>query len=119
VLTAIAIITGTADIWLSYAGAKTGGAGSRALLYGTIGSIFGFFALGMLIPVFGNLLGGVFGYTAGVLLGQYQTHHDWNVALRASLGGLAGWGVATAVKLGGALLMVIIFIWQVLGASPA
>lgn len=113
-LTIIALITGTADLWLSLLGAKTGGAAKRAMFLGVIGGVLGFFLLGAVLPVVGNLFGGIIGYAIGVLLGQYQKFQDWNVALKASIGGVVGWGIATVVQLAGGVLMIVIFIWQVL-----
>jgi hypothetical protein len=54
------------------------------------------------------------GYAAGLLLGQYHKHKDWNAAVRASLGGIAGWGVATVFQFGGSVLILVLFVWQVL-----
>lgn len=113
-ITIIALITGTADLWLALLGAKTGGAAKRAMFFGAIGGVLGFFLLGALLPVIGNLFGGIIGYAVGVLLGQYQKYQDWNVAFKASVGGVVGWGVASVVQLAGGVLMIIIFIWQVL-----
>ncbi len=113
-LTIFAIITGTADLWLSLLGAKTSGAAKRAMFLGAIGGVLGFFLLGAVLPVVGNLFGGIIGYAIGVLLGQYQKFQDWNVALKASIGGVVGWGIATVVQLAGGVLMIVIFIWQVL-----
>jgi len=113
-LTIFAIITGTADLWLSLLGAKTGGAAKSAMFLGAIGGVLGFFLLGAVLPVVGNLFGGIIGYAIGVLLGQYQKFQDWNVALKASIGGVVGWGIATVVQLAGGVLMIVIFIWQVL-----
>ena len=113
-ITIIALITGTADIWLALLGAKTGGAAKRAMFFGFIGGVLGFFLLGAVLPVVGNLFGGIIGYAVGVLLGQYQKFQDWNVAFKASVGGVVGWGVATFVQIAGGLLMILIFIWQVL-----
>lgn len=115
VLTLIALVAGTADIWLSALGAKTTGASRRAVLLGFVGSLIGL-VLGTFIPIpiFGNLIGSVLGYAAGLLLGQYHKYQDWNTAVRASLGGVAGWGVASAVQFGGGVLILILFVWQVL-----
>jgi uncharacterized protein YqgC (DUF456 family) len=115
VITLIALVAGTADIWLSALGAKTTGASRRAMFLGFIGSIIGMI-LGTFIPIpiFGNLIGSVLGYAAGLLLGQYHKHQDWNTAIKASLGGVAGWGVATAVQFAGGILILILFVWQVL-----
>jgi uncharacterized protein YqgC (DUF456 family) len=115
VVTLIALVAGTADIWLSALGAKQTGASRRAMFLGFIGSIVGL-VLGIFIPIpiFGNLIGSVLGYAAGLLLGQYHKYQDWNTAIKASLGGVAGWGLATVVQFGGGILILILFVWQVL-----
>jgi uncharacterized protein YqgC (DUF456 family) len=101
IISLIALVAGTADLWMPLLGAKTVGASMRAMVYGTIGAIVGTF--------FAPLLGTLIGYAGGILLGEYQTRGDWQEALKASLGGLAGWGLATAVQLGGGILILIIF----------
>jgi uncharacterized protein YqgC (DUF456 family) len=115
ILTLIALVAGTADIWLSALGAKTSGASRRAMFLGFIGSIVGL-VLGTLIPIpiFGNLIGSVLGYAVGLLLGQDHKYQDWRMAIKASLGGVAGWGVATVVQLVGGVMILILFVWQVL-----
>lgn len=97
----VALVAGTADLWMPLLGAKKVGASMRAIVYGTIGAIIGTF--------FAPLLGTLIGYAGGILLGEYQKRGDWNEALKVSLGGLAGWGLATAVQLGGGILILIIF----------
>lgn len=114
VITIIALVTGTADLWLSLLGSKKGGASWEAMLTGVIGAITGFFLLGSLLPVIGNMIGGIVGYSVGVLIGQYIKYREWNAAFKATLGGLIGWGVATIIQGVGGFLMAIIFIWQVL-----
>jgi len=104
--TLIALVTGTSDLWMSLLGARTGGASKRAILFGIAGAIIGTFVL----PLFGTIIG----YALGILLGEYQKRGDWEAALRAGLSGLAGWGIATVLQLGGGLLMLVIFVWQVL-----
>lgn len=106
IITLIAIITGTADFWLSVWGAQRGGASKRSLLWGILGSIAGTFIL--------PLIGTIIGYAIGILFSEYRQRGDWEAAWRASLGGVAGWGLATAVQLGGALLIIAIFAWQAL-----
>jgi uncharacterized protein len=112
ILSLIALVTGTADIWMSLLGAKTGGASRRSVLYGILGSLVGFVAGSIFI--IGGLVGAVAGYALGILLGEYQKRRDWNLALKASLGGLAGWGLATMLQLGGGILILLIFVWRVL-----
>jgi uncharacterized protein YqgC (DUF456 family) len=104
----IALATGTADLWMPLLGAKKVGASLRAMVYGTIGAIIGTF--------FAPLLGTLVGYAGGILLGEYQKRGDWEEAFKVSLGGLAGWGLATAVQLGGGLLILAIFAFNALTA---
>jgi uncharacterized protein YqgC (DUF456 family) len=106
-ITIIAIAAGTADWWLSLLGAKTIGASFSALLLGVVGAIIGTF----LIPV--PLLGTLAGYALGILLGEYLRLRDWRAALRAAGGGLAGWGIGTALQLLGALVIIGLFVWAV------
>jgi uncharacterized protein YqgC (DUF456 family) len=113
-ITLIALAAGTADIWMSLFGSKKGGASILSMVYGIVGAIIGFFALGIVAPLVGSLFGGILGYSAGVLLGQYQKQRDWNLAIKASLGGLAGWGVATAIQFSAGMFILAIFVWQVL-----
>ena len=115
-ITIIALISGTADLWMSLLGAKTGGASKRALAYGMIGSVVGLIILGSVFFPLGSIFGGIIGYAVGVLAGQYHKHRDWNIAFKASIGGIAGWGIATAIQLAGAILILVIFVWQVLKA---
>lgn len=105
-ITLIALVTGLAEFWLPLLGAKVRGSSRRAILFGVVGGIIGTIAL--------PLLGTIVGYALGVLLGEYHKLRDWDRALRASLNAVASWGVATAMQLGGALLILFIFIWQVL-----
>jgi uncharacterized protein YqgC (DUF456 family) len=108
-ITALALVTGLADLWLPLLGATAVGASKRAILLGTVGSLIGT----LLAP----LLGTIAGYAAGILLGEYHKRRDWHEAFKASIGGVAGWGVATAIQLGGGLLMLVIFVWKVLAAA--
>ncbi len=106
ILNIVGLFTGTADLWLPLLGAKSTGASKRSMLLGLIGMIVGT----MIMP----LVGTVVGYGIGILLGEYHKQPDWNKAIHAALGGMAGWGVATIIQFGGALLMIIIFASAVL-----
>jgi hypothetical protein len=108
VISLIAIVTGLADLWLPLVGAKVSGSSRRALVFGALGALAGTF----LLPI--PLLGTIIGYAGGILLGEYHKHRDWDRAFRAGVGGVAGWGIATVLQLGGGLLILLIFVWQVL-----
>ena len=106
VISVIAVITGTSDLWLTLLGAKKGGASVKSMLIGTAGAIAGSF----IFPLVGTIVG----YIAGLLLGEYWQHGDWELAKKAGLGGLAGWGVATIIQFIGGIFIFVIFLWQVL-----
>lgn len=112
VIVTITAIAGTADIWMPLLGASAGGASAKTVLYGLLGAIIGF-VLGSFVPVLGNIIGAITGYVSGILLAEYLKYEDWDKAIKAAVGGLAGWGLATAIQLGGAILITIIFLVQV------
>ena len=107
VITALALVAGTSEVWLPLLGARQRGSSKRAMVAGLLGALIGTFAL----PI--PLIGTIAGYAAGVLLGEYQKHGDWDKALRADAGGLAGWGIATVLQLVTGFVILLIFIWQV------
>lgn len=115
-ITIIALLAGTADIWMSLLGAKTGGASFRAMALGLVGGIIGFI-IGSPIPIVGNLIGGIVGYAFGVLIGQFHKYRDWNSAFKASVGGIVGWGIATVTQVIAGVVIILIFAWQVLSYS--
>ncbi len=104
VITIISLVAGTSDYWLSLLGASKSGASKRSLLLGTVGGVAGTF----IFP----LLGTIAGYAAGILAGEYLRQRSVVLALRASLGGVAGWGLAMVIELGGGLLILAIVLWQ-------
>lgn len=105
VVTAIALVSATADLWLSLLGAKVSGASGRSVIWGSLGAVVGL--------IFFNLFGVLLGYAAGIILSEYRKHGNWHVAMKASLGGLVGWGLSTLVEAIGAIIMIAIFIWNV------
>jgi uncharacterized protein YqgC (DUF456 family) len=107
-ITIIALVTGLSNVWLPLLGAQKTGAAKRALVLGVVGAVVGTF----IIPI--PILGTVIGYAIGVFLGEFIKVRDWRLALKASLGGVAGWGVSTIVEIVGALLILAIFVVQVL-----
>jgi uncharacterized protein YqgC (DUF456 family) len=104
-ITFLALVTGTSDLWFPLLGARKTGASWQALAAGIIGAIVGTFAL----PIIGTIAG----YAAGVLLAEYIRHGAWEPAIRSGFGVLAGWGIATLFQLVGALLMIAIFFLRV------
>ncbi len=106
VITIIALVTGLADLWLPLLGARISRTSKRAMALGLIGGIIGTF----ITPLIGTLIG----YALGILIGEFHKVRDLRLALRASVNGLAHWGIGTAIQLGGSIVIFIIFVWQVL-----
>lgn len=100
-ITIIGLVAGTADTWLSMAGARKTGASWTTLALGLVGSIVGTFV----VPTLGTIVG----YAAGILAGEYLRLRDPRAAVRAATGGVVGWGVGTALQLAGAIAMIVIF----------
>lgn len=105
-ITLIALVAGTSNIWLAALGAKTTGASWRTLLVGFIGGIAGTF----LIPI--PILGTILGYAGGLVLSEYVRQGEMRPALRAAFGGMVGWGVSTAVQLAGGVIMILLVATQ-------
>jgi uncharacterized protein YqgC (DUF456 family) len=126
-LTLLAIIGISADIWMAQLGAKLGGATFRSQLVGLAGGVLGAVLiplLGGLIeallgPVFGGVLGTVLaalgaaiGSVIGVLAAEYHRLGEWRRASRAGCGWLAGWLASTIFQLVMGGLMIVLFLWQ-------
>jgi uncharacterized protein YqgC (DUF456 family) len=106
-ITLIALVAGTANIWLAALGARTTGASWRTLIVGFVGAIAGTF----LIPI--PLLGTILGYAGGLIASEYVRLGQWRPAMKAAFGGVVGWGVSTAVELIGAVVMILLVASQV------
>jgi uncharacterized protein len=105
-ISVLVLFAGLSDLWLPIFGARKSGAAKRTIFTGLLGAIIGSFIL----PLFGTVVG----YILGVLLGEYHKRRDWAAAWQASKGGLAGWGLATAIQLVVGVLVIVLFIWAVL-----
>ncbi len=106
-ITVIAAVSSTAEVWMPLLGAKVLGGSGKAMLYGIAGSIIGF--------AFFHILGAMAGYAVGILYDEYRRQRNWRKAIKAGFGGLASWGVSTAVQVAGSLLMMGIFFCRVFG----
>jgi uncharacterized protein len=106
-ITLIALVSGTSEIWLPMLGAKTTGASGKTILVGLLGAILGTFLIPL--PVFGTIIG----YAAGLLLAGYLRVRNWRLAIKGVFGGVVGWGISSAVELGGGILIILLFITQV------
>jgi uncharacterized protein YqgC (DUF456 family) len=105
-ITLIALVAGTANIWLAALGAKTTGASWRTLIVGFIGGIAGTF----LIPI--PIAGTIIGYAGGLVLSEYVRLGALRPAIRAAFGGVVGWGVSSAVELAGGVLIILLVALQ-------
>jgi uncharacterized protein YqgC (DUF456 family) len=113
VLTLLGATGVTADLWMSQAGAKAGGASVWSLLsglvLGAIGAIVGLFFLGV-----GAVPGAIIGAIAGIVLAEWYQHQDWREAFKVGGGWLAGCALSSGVQFIIATLMILIFVWQAL-----
>jgi uncharacterized protein len=105
VLGLLTIVGTTADIWASSVGAKAGGASGWSVVAGLVGGLVGLLLL--------SLPGAILGAILAVLLVEIYRAGDWQKALKASGGWAAGWIVSVVIRLGIALLMIALFVWQV------
>lgn len=111
VLTILAALGVTSDIWVSQAGGKVAGASWQAMLaslgLGLVGALIGLFFGGV-----GALPGAIIGALLGVILVEYYHRQDWKDAARAGGGWMVGCLVSGVVQLIVSLLMIFMFVWQ-------
>jgi uncharacterized protein YqgC (DUF456 family) len=101
ILGVLALAGSTADIWLSSAGAKKGGASGWVTLASMVGGIVGLFTMGL--P--GLLIGSI----GAIVLVEYSRHKDWGKVVKASGGYLAGYLASLGVQLLVCITMAVIF----------
>jgi uncharacterized protein YqgC (DUF456 family) len=110
-LTLLGLAGATADIWMSWLGARTAGASIASTLWslagGVLGGIVGFF-----VGVVGAFPGMIVGALLGVFLNELRVHRRWEKALKATLGLIVGLTVSTVVQLSIAAAMLGIFVWR-------
>jgi uncharacterized protein YqgC (DUF456 family) len=112
-ITVLGAVGISADLWMSHAGAKVGGASVWSLLaglvLGAIGAIVGLVFLGA-----GAVPGAILGAILGIVLAEWYQRKDWREAFRAGGGWLIGCTLSGGVQFLVAILMIVIFVWQVL-----
>ncbi len=97
-----------AEIWVTGTGAKVAGASLWSLLAGL--------ALGVVGLVFASLPGALAGLVVGTMMAEYLRRKNWEQAVKASLGTLAGYGLSYGVKLLIGLLMIAAWLaWVAIG----
>jgi hypothetical protein len=112
-LTVLGAIGFTADLWMTQLGAKTRGASIWSLLAGLGLGVVGA-AIGSLFFGVGLVPGAILGALAGIVLAEYHQHEDWDRAIKAGGGWLMGCLLSGGVQMIIAILMILIFVWQVL-----
>lgn len=100
-LLVLAIIGGTADVWMGYLGASKGGASGWATLASIVGGLIGL----VVFSVPGALIGSI----GAIMLVEYARHRDWRKVLRASGGYLVGSLLATVVEIIVCIVMIGLF----------
>lgn len=112
-LTLLAGLGLSAELCMSYTGAKLGGASNRSLviglLTGVLGGVVGLVFLGVGLGP-GALLGGL----AGLLVSEWYWRRDWGNTLRIVGGWLGGYMLSVGFQLVIGITMILVFAWQVL-----
>ncbi len=90
-ITLLGLIGILADIWVSSAGARAGGAS----VWGVLGGL----ALGLVALIVGGPLAGLAGLLAGIFGVEMLRHGEPRRALQATLGTALGYGASFGVKL--------------------
>lgn len=112
-LTLLMVVGLVADILAGHFGAKLGGASCLAV---TVGAILGFI-LGLVFSLVGTpilgCLAGLVGTVAGVLLVEWRRNGEWQTAIGATKGYIAGTAVGIMARVTSGLLMLVIFLSSV------
>lgn len=106
IITFIAAIAASADLWMSFFGAKVGGTSLWGML---AGAVLGVIGLIIFFP-----LGGIIGTTTGVALVEWIRSGDIRAALRSGGGTLGGWLLTTVFQLAMGIIIIIAFVFSVL-----
>ncbi len=113
ILTILGAIGISADLWMSQAGAKAGGASPWSLLVGLLTAVLGA-AIGLLFFGIGAIPGAIIGAVAGVIIAEWHRREDWNEAFKAGGGWAAGCLLSGLVQFMIAAVMILVFVWQAL-----
>ena len=105
ILLVLALIGATADLWMSFWGAKKGGASLWSQLAALVGGLIGLFTLG--VP--GLLIGAV----GAIVAVEWFRLRDWNAVMRAGGGYLAGYLLSVVVEIAISVLMIAAFLTRV------
>jgi len=109
-LTFFMIVGIVADVAAGHFGAKLGGASCLAII---VGAIFGFL-LGIVVSLIGTpilgCLAGMAGMAGGILWIEWKRRGDWDTAVSATKGYVAGSVVGIAARVASGIVMVGIFL---------
>ena len=112
-LTFFMIVGIVADIVAGHFGAKMGGASCLAIIVGAIlGFVLGIVASLIGTPIFG-CLAGLVGMVGGILWIEWKKRGDWDRAIRATKGYVAGSAVGIAARVASGIVMIGIFLGRV------
>lgn len=98
----LTLVGSTADLWMSYFGARKSGASPWTSLAAMLGGFIGLLIL--------SLPGLVIGSFAAIAVVEYGRHKDWNKVARAGAGYLAGYLLSMVVEILVCLLIIGVFI---------
>lgn len=102
ILLVLTLVGSTANTWMSWLGARKGGASGWA----TVASIAG----GLIGLVFFSLPGMIIGAVVSIAAVEYYQHGDWNKVFKAGSGYVVGYLLAMLVEVVVCLLMIGIFV---------
>ena len=105
------LIGSSSNLWLSYFGARKGGASVWASVAGFFGGLIGL-VIGSVFIV-GSLPGLFIGALGAIALVEYSLHKDWSKVFKAGKGYLAGYLLSLVVELLICLLMIGVFLLAV------
>jgi hypothetical protein len=113
ILTFLAGVGFGAEIWMSQAGARVGGASVWSILAAIALGIVGA-TLGLILFGIGAVPGALLGALVGLVLAEWYRHRDWRLTLRAAGGWVLGYFLSVGVQLCIGILMILVFVWQTL-----
>jgi uncharacterized protein YqgC (DUF456 family) len=113
VLTFLMIVGLTVDFLAGHFGAKLGGASCLAIFIGAV--------LGLILGIVGSVIGtpilgcfaGLIGMVAGILWIEWKRKGDWDTAVRATKGYIAGTAVGIMARVTAGILMFGIFLVRI------
>jgi uncharacterized protein YqgC (DUF456 family) len=114
VLTFLAALGFSAEFWMAQAGAKVGGASVWSILAGILLGIVGA-AFGLIFFGVGAVPGALLGALVGLVAAEWHQRRDWRATLKVVSGWLVGYFLSVGIQLFIGILMILIFVWRVLG----